>query len=140
MKKSNKALSIVISIIYAAVAVEWIISIVSQYLKIKGGFSPVAEILYFVPAVLMLIIAGLEIYRLVKGKYKVLDSVLFLILPFVMCISAFVLAPGIVDSNGAYHVSIISSVSLMYFVKDLVAIVAGLVALVLAVIKKKTEN
>lgn len=42
MKKSNKALSIVISIIYAAVAVEWIISIVSQYLKIKGGFSPVA--------------------------------------------------------------------------------------------------
>ena len=82
MKKSNKALSIVISIIYAAVAVEWIISIVSQYLKIKGGFSPVAEILYFVPAVLMLIIAGLEIYRLVKGKYKVLDSVLFLILPF----------------------------------------------------------
>ena len=135
MKKSNKALSIVISIIYAAVAVEWIISIVSQYLKIKGGFSPVAEILYFVPAV-----AGLEIYRLVKGKYKVLDSVLFLILPFVMCISAFVLAPGIVDSNGAYHVSIISSVSLMYFVKDLVAIVAGLVALVLAVIKKKTEK
>ena len=97
MKKSNKALSIVISIIYAAVAVEWIISIVSQYLKIKGGFSPVAEILYFVPAVLMLIIAGLEIYRLVKGKYKVL-------------------------------------------VKDLVAIVAGLVALVLAVIKKKTEK
>ena len=140
MKKSNKALSIVISIIYAAVAVEWIISIVSQYLKIKGGFSPVAEILYFVPAVLMLIIAGLEIYRLVKGKYKVLDSVLFLILPFVMCISAFVLAPGIVDINGAYHVSIISSVSLMYFVKDLVAIVAGLVALVLAVIKKKTEK
>lgn len=140
MKKSNKALSIVISIIYAAVAVEWIISIVSQYLKIKGGFSPVAEILYFVPAVLMLIIAGLEIYRLVKGKYKVLDSVLFLILPFVMCISAFVLASGIVDSNGAYHVSIISSVSLMYFVKDLVAIVAGLVALVLAVIKKKTEK
>lgn len=140
MKKSNKALSIVISIIYAAVAVEWIISIVSQYLKIKGGFSPVAEILYFVPAVLMLIIAGLEIYRLVKGKYKVLDSVLFLILPFVMCISAFVLALGIVDSNGAYHVSIISSVSLMYFVKDLVAIVAGLVALVLAVIKKKTEK
>ena len=63
-----------------------------------------------------------------------------LILPFVMCISAFVLAPGIVDSNGAYHVSIISSVSLMYFVKDLVAIVAGLVALVLAVIKKKTEK
>lgn len=140
MKKSNKALSIVISIIYAAVAVEWIISIVSQYLKIKGGFSPVAEILYFVPAVLMLIIAGLEIYRLMKGKYKVLDSILFLILPFVMCISAFVLAPSIVDSNGAYHVSIISSVSLMYFVKDLVAIVVGLVALVLAVIKKKTEK
>lgn len=138
MKKSNKALSIVISIIY--VAVEWIILIVSQYLKIKGGFSPVAEILYFVPAVLMLIIAGVEIYRLMKGKYKVLDSVLFLILPFVMCISAFVLAPGIVDSNGAYHVSIISSVSLMYFVKDLVAIVVGLVALVLAVIKKKTEK
>ena len=138
MKKSNKALSIVISIIYAAVAVEWIISIVSQYLKIKGGFSPVAEILYFVPAVL--IIAGVEIYRLMKEKSKVLDAVLFLILPFVMCISAFVLAPGIVDSNGAYHVSIISSVSLMYFVKDLVAIVAGLVALVLAVIKKKTEK
>ena len=106
----------------------------------KSGFSPAAEILYFVPAVLMLIIADLEIYRLVKGKYKVLDSVLFLILPFVMCISAFVLAPGIVDSNGAYHVSIISSVSLMYFVKDLVAIVAGLVALVLAVIKRKTEK
>ena len=101
MKKSNKALSIIISIIYAAVAVEWIISIVLQYLKIKSGFSPAAEILYFVPAVLMLIIADLEIYRLVKGKYKVLDSVLFLILPFVMCISAFVLAPGIVDSNGA---------------------------------------
>ena len=140
MKKSNKALSIVISIIYAAVAVEWIISIVSQYLKIKGGFSPVAEILYFVPAVLMLIIAGVEIYRLMKEKSKVLDAVLFLILPFVMCISAFVLAPGIVDRNGAYHVSIISSVSLMYFVKDLVAIVAGLVALVLAVIKKKTEK
>lgn len=140
MKKSNKALSIVISIIYAAVAVEWIISIVSQYLKIKGGFSPVAEILYFVPAVLMLIIAGVEIYRLMKEKSKVLDAVLFLILPFVMCISAFVLAQGIVDSNGAYHVSIISSVSLMYFVKDLVAIVAGLVALVLAVIKKKTEK
>ena len=59
-----------------------------------------------------------------KEKSKVLDAVLFLILPFVMCISAFVLAPGIVDSNGAYHVSIISSVSLMYFVKDLVAIVA----------------
>lgn len=140
MKKSNKALSIVISIIYAAVAVEWIISIVSQYLKIKGGFSPVAEILYFVPAVLMLIIAGVEIYRLMKEKSKVLDAVLFLILPFVMCISAFVLALGIVDSNGAYHVSIISSVSLMYFVKDLVAIVAGLVALILAVIKKKTEK
>ena len=140
MKKSNKALSIVISIIYAAVAVEWIISIVSQYLKIKGGFSPVAEILYFVPAVLMLIIAGVEIYRLMKEKSKVLDAVLFLILPFVMCISAFVLALGIVDSNGAYHVSIISYVSLMYFVKDLVAIVAGLVALVLAVIKKKTEK
>ena len=140
MKKSNKALSIVISIIYAAVAVEWIISIVSQYLKIKGGFSPVAEILYFVPAVLMLIIAGVEIYRLMKEKSKVLDAVLFLILPFVMCISAFVLAPGIVDSNGEYHVSIIRSVSLMYFVKDLVAIVAGLVALVLAVIKKKTEK
>ena len=79
MKKSNKALSIVISIIYAAVAVEWIISIVSQYLKIKGGFSPVAEILYFVPAVLMLIIAGVEIYRLMKEKSKVLDAVLFLI-------------------------------------------------------------
>ena len=140
MKKSNKALSSVISIIYAAVAVEWIISIVSQYLKIKGGFSPVAEILYFVPAVLMLIIAGVEIYRLMKEKSKVLDAVLFLILPFVMCISAFVLALGIVDSNGAYHVSIISYVSLMYFVKDLVAIVAGLVALVLAVIKKKTEK
>ena len=90
MKKLNKALSIIISIIYAAVAVEWIISIVLQYLKIKSGFSPAAEILYFVPAVLMLIIADLEIYRLVKGKYKVLDSVLFLILPFVMCISAFV--------------------------------------------------
>lgn len=44
------------------------------------------------------------------------------------------------DPDGAYHVSIISSVSLMYFVKDLVAIVAGLVALVLAVIKKKTEK
>ena len=57
MKKSNKALSIIISIIYAAVAVEWIISIVLQYLKIKSGFSPAAEILYFVPAVLMLIIA-----------------------------------------------------------------------------------
>ena len=54
MKKLNKALSIIISIIYAAVAVEWIISIVLQYLKIKSGFSPAAEILYFVPAVLML--------------------------------------------------------------------------------------
>ena len=86
MKKSNKALSIVISIIYAAVAVEWIISIVSQYLKIKGGFSPVAEILYFVPAVLMLIIAGVEIYRLMKEKSKVLDAVLFLILPFAIII------------------------------------------------------
>lgn len=140
MKKSNKALSIVISIIYAAVAVEWIISIVSQYLKIKGGFSPVAEILYFVPALLMLIIAGLEIYRLMKEKYKVLDAVLFLILPFVMCISALVLASGVRDSDGGYHVSIISSVSLIYFVKDLVAIGAGLVALIFAVIKKKTEK
>lgn len=140
MKKSNKVLGAIIAAIYVVVGVGWLISMLSQYKLVKGIFSPVTETLYFVPSVLMLIIAGIEIYRMVKGKYKVLDAVLYLILPVVMFIAAMLLSGGIVDETGGYEITIVASVAVFHFVKSLVAIGAGLIALILAAIKVKTEK
>ena len=140
MKKSNKVLGAIIGAIYVAVGGGWLISMASQYKLLKGGFAAIYEVLYFVPSILMLIIAGIEIYRMVKGKYKVLDAALYLILPVVMFIAAMLLSGSIVDENGAYHVTIVASVALMHLVKSLAAIGAGLAALILAVIKVKTEK
>ncbi|WP_461821277.1 hypothetical protein [Blautia stercoris] len=136
MKKSNKVLGAIIAIIYVAVGVGWLISMLSQYKLIKGNFAAVYEILYFVPSILMLIIAGIEICRLVKGKYKVIDALFYLILPVVLLIAAFIVPSG--SETGTY--TIIEFVVAFHVVKSLAAIGAGLAALILAGIKVKTEK
>ena len=134
MKKSNKVLGAIIAIIYVAVGVGWLISMLSQYKLIKGNFAAVYEILYFVPSILMLIIAGIEICRLVKGK--VIDALFYLILPVVLLIAAFIVPSG--SETGTY--TIIEFVVAYQVLKSLAAIVAGLAALILAGIKVKTEK
>ena len=134
MKTSNKVLGAIIAIIYVAVGVGWLISMLSQYKLIKGNFAAVYEILYFVPSILMLIIAGIEICRLVKGK--VIDALFYLILPVVLLIAAFIVPSG--SETGTY--TIIEFVVAFHVVKSLAAIGAGLAALILAGIKVKTEK
>ena len=134
MKKSNKVLGAIIAIIYVAVGVGWLISMLSQYKLIKGNFAAVYEILYFVPSILMLIIAGIEICRFVKGK--VIDALFYLILPVVLLIAAFIVPSG--SETGTY--TIIEFVVAFHVVKSLAAIGAGLAALILAGIKVKTEK
>ena len=87
MEKSNKTLSNVITVIYAVVAAGWLISSILQFRTAKGVMSTSGSVLYFVPLLLMLVVVGIEINRLKKEKYKVLDAVVFLILPIVIMIA-----------------------------------------------------
>ena len=102
--------------------------------------STSGSILYFVPLLLMLVVVGIEINRLKKEKYKVLDAVVFLILPIVMMIALVMSGVSMGSAEGDIEIGSAGYIAVFYLFKSLAAIVAGVVALILAVIKKKTEK
>ena len=140
MEKSNKTLSNVITVIYAVVAAGWLISSILQFRTAKGVMSISGSILYFVPLLLMLVVSGIEINRLKKEKYKVLDAVVFLILPIVMMIALVMSGVSMGSTDGDIEIGSAGYIAVFYLFKSLAAIGAGFVALILAVIKKKTEK
>ena len=112
MKKSEKELKVIIGIIYAVVAAAWLIWV----LRTTSNFAGVSLVMYFIPLLIMLGIAGVGINHLMKDKDKVLDAVIFLVF------QVLILVIGLITNANTQIVA------------------GGILAVILAAIKKKVSK
>lgn len=75
MKKSGKGLKITIGIVYVLIAVAWLIWSLTWFSFINYNFASIYSVIYFIPLLVMFAIIGAGIYRLIKDKDKVLDTI-----------------------------------------------------------------
>ena len=142
MKKSGKVLNIVSGVIYIVVAIAWIIwaALPANFGMINYNFAGVFRVVYILPALLMLVIAGIGMYRLKKGTHKVIDSVVFLALPVVTILIEALVNANAVIGNGDIDITAMGMIFWIYATVARLTVVGGVAAVILAVIKQKKEK
>lgn len=137
MKKSEKVLKVIIGIIYAVVAAVWLIWVFATATNFAGGYLA----MYFIPVVIMLGIAGMGINRLMKDKDKVLDAVIFFAFQVLILVIALITNGSTqIAANGDIEISWAGRIFALYSAVSVFTVVGGILAVVLAAVKKKMSK
>lgn len=138
MKKSGKGLKITIGILYALSAVIWLIWSVIWVSFINYNFSGIYSVIYFIPLLVMFAISGAGIYRLVKDKDKVLDTIVMLaVMVLLIVIENIVNANAVIDfKNGNFDVTAMGMIFRVYSQASVLTVIGGVLAVILAAIRE----
>lgn len=142
MKKSGKGLRITIGILYALIAVIWLIWSVIWVDFINYNFAGIYTVIYFIPLLVMFAIIGAGIYRLIKDTDKVLDTiVMFAFMVLLIVVENIVNANAIIDfKNGNIDVTVMGMIFKVYSQASILTVIGGVLAVILAAIRNKKRK
>lgn len=142
MKKSGKGLKITIGIVYVLIAVAWLIWSLTWFSFINYNFASIYSVIYFIPLLVMFAIIGAGIYRLVKDKDKVLDTIVMLaVMILLIVIENIVNANAVIDfKNGNFDVTAMGMIFRVYSQASVLTVIGGVLAVILAAIRNKKRK
>lgn len=142
MKKSGKGLKITIGIVYVLIAVAWLIWSLTWFSFINYNFASIYSVIYFIPLLVMFAIIGAGIYRLIKDKDKVLDTiVMFAFMVLMIVIANIVNANAVIDfENGNFDVTVTGMIFRVYSQASILTVIGGVLAVILAAIRNKKRK
>lgn len=142
MKKSGKGLKITIGILYVLIAVAWLIWSLTWFSFINYNFASIYSVIYFIPLLVMFAIIGAGIYRLVKDKDKVLDTIVMLaVMILLIVIENIVNANAVIDfKNGNFNVTAMGMIFRVYSQASVLTVIGGVLAVILAAIRNKKRK
>lgn len=142
MKKSGKGLKITIGILYALSAVIWLVWSVMWVSFINYNFSGIYSVIYFIPLLVMFAIIGAGIYRLIKDKDKVLDTIVMVAFMVLMIVIANIVnANAVIDfENGNFDVTVTGMIFRVYSQASILTVIGGVLAVILAAIRNKKRK
>jgi hypothetical protein len=142
MKKSGKGLKITIGILYALIAVIWLIWSLTWFSFINYNFASIYSVIYFIPLLVMFAIIGAGIYRLIKDKDKVLDTIVMVAFMVLMIVIANIVnANAVIDfENGNFDVTVTGMIFRVYSQASILTVIGGVLAVILAAIRNKKRK
>lgn len=96
--------------------------------------------MYFIPLLIMLGIAGVGINHLMKDKDKVLDAVIFLVFQILILVIGLITNANTQIVNGDVEVSWAGLIFALYSGVTVFTVAGGILAVILAAIKKKVSK
>ena len=142
MKKSGKGLKITIGIVYVLIAVAWLIWSLTWFSFINYNFASIYSVIYFIPLLVMFAIIGAGIYRLIKDKDKVLDTIVMVAFMVLMIVIANIVnANAVIDfENGNFDVTVTGLIFRVYSQASILTVIGGVLAVILAAIRNKKRK
>ncbi|MEI2993080.1 MAG: hypothetical protein V8T85_16255 [Blautia faecicola] len=142
MKKSGKGLKITIGIVYVLIAVAWLIWSLTWFSFINYNFASIYSVIYFIPWLVMFTIIGAGIYRLIKDKDKVLDTIVMVAFMVLMIVIANIVnANAVIDfENGNFDVTVTGMIFRVYSQASILTVIGGVLAVILAAIRNKKRK
>lgn len=142
MKKSGKGLKITIGIVYVLIAVAWLIWSLTWFSFINYNFASIYSVIYFIPLLVMFAIIGAGIYRLIKDKDKVLDTIVLVAFMVLMIVIANIVnANAVIDfENGNFDVTVTGMIFKVYSQASILTVIGGVLAVILAAIRNKKRK
>lgn len=142
MKKSGKGLKITIGIVYVLIAVAWLIWPLTWFSFINYNFASIYSVIYFIPLLVMFAIIGAGIYRLIKDKDKVLDTIVMVAFMVLMIVIANIVnANAVIDfENGNFDVTVTGMIFRVYSQASILTVIGGVLAVILAAIRNKKRK
>ncbi len=142
MKKSGKGLKITIGIVYVLIAVAWLIWSLTWFSFINYNFASIYSVIYFIPLLVMFAIIGAGIYRLIKDKDKVLDTIVMVAFMVLMIVIANIVnANAVIDfENGNFDVTVTGMIFRVYSQASILTVIGGVLAVILAAIRNKKRK
>lgn len=142
MKKSGKGLKITIGIVYVLIAVAWLIWSLTWFSFINYNFASIYSVIYFIPLLVMFAIIGAGIYRLIKDKDKVLDTIVLVAFMVLMIVIANIVnANAVIDfENGNFDVTVTGMIFRVYSQASILTVIGGVLAVILAAIRNKKRK
>lgn len=142
MKKSGKGLKIMIGIVYVLIAVAWLIWSLTWFSFINYNFDSIYSVIYFIPLLVMFAIIGAGIYRLIKDKDKVLDTIVMVAFMVLMIVIANIVnANAVIDfENGNFDVTVTGMIFRVYSQASILTVIGGVLAVILAAIRNKKRK
>mgnify|MGYP006912619514 FL=1 len=142
MKKSGKGLKITIGIVYVLIAVAWLIWSLTWFSFINYNFASIYSVIYFIPLLVMFTIIGAGIYRLIKDKDKVLDTIVMVAFMVLMIVIANIVnANAVIDfENGNFDVTVTGMIFRVYSQASILTVIGGVLAVILAAIRNKKRK
>ncbi len=142
MKKSGKGLKITIGIVYVLIAVAWLIWSLTWFSFINYNFASIYSVIYFIPLLVMFAIIGAGIYRLIKDKDKVLDTIVMVAFMVLMIVIANIVnANAVIDfENGNFDVTVTGMIFRVYSQASILTVIGGVLAVTLAAIRNKKRK
>lgn len=142
MKKSGKGLKITIGIVYVLIAVAWLIWSLTWFSFINYNFAGIYSVIYFIPLLVMFAIIGAGIYRLIKDKDKVLDTIVMVAFMVLMIVIANIVnANAVIDfENGNFDVTVTGMIFRVYCQASILTVIGGVLAVILAAIRNKKRK
>lgn len=142
MKKSGKGLKITIGIVYVLIAVAWLIWSLTWFSFINYNFASLYSVIYFIPLLVMFAIIGAGIYRLIKDKDKVLDTIVMVAFMVLMIVIANIVnANAVIDfENGNFDVTVTGMIFRVYSQASILTVIGGVLAVILAAIRNKKRK
>ncbi len=142
MKKSGKGLKITIGIVYVLIAVAWLIWSLTWFSFINYNFASIYSVIYFIPLLVMFAIIGAGIYRLIKDKDKVLDTIVLVAFMVLMIVIVNIVnANAVIDfENGNFDVTVTGMIFRVYSQASILTVIGGVLAVILAAIRNKKRK
>lgn len=142
MKKTGKGLKITIGIVYVLIAVAWLIWSLTWFSFINYNFASIYSVIYFIPLLVMFAIIGAGIYRLIKDKDKVLDTIVMVAFMVLMIVIANIVnANAVIDfENGNFDVTVTGMIFRVYSQASILTVIGGVLAVILAAIRNKKRK
>ena len=142
MKKSGKGLKITIGIVYVLIAVAWLIWSLTWFSFINYNFASIYSVIYFIPLLVMFAIIGAGIYRLIKDKDKVLDTIVMVAFMVLMIVIANIVnANAVIDfENGNFDVTVTGMIFRVYSQASILTVIGGVLAVIMAAIRNKKRK
>lgn len=142
MKKSGKGLKITIGIVYVLIAVASLIWSLTWFSFINYNFDSIYSVIYFIPLLVMFAIIGAGIYRLIKDKDKVLDTIVLVAFMVLMIVIANIVnANAVIDfENGNFDVTVTGMIFRVYSQASILTVIGGVLAVILAAIRNKKRK
>lgn len=124
------------------IAVAWLIWSLTWFSFINYNFASIYSVIYFIPLLVMFAIIGAGIYRLIKDKDKVLDTIVMVAFMVLMIVIANIVnANAVIDfENGNFDVTVTGMIFRVYSQASILTVIGGVLAVILAAIRNKKRK